>query len=96
MNVFYRLYRFAMPYGVAVLIALLAGIPAVSADGDDVMALTLRNHITELLFGLKWKGFGRYPTGVFKEDQETKVTAHPINLKLNDSHIHCRPPRLLS
>lgn len=29
--------------------------------------VTLRNYLTELLFGLRWDGFGRYPTAVPKE-----------------------------
>jgi flavin-dependent dehydrogenase len=34
--------------------------------------VTIRNYLTELLFGLKWRGFGRYPTGVYKEVLERK------------------------
>ena len=30
--------------------------------------ITLRNQVTERLFGLRWEGFGRYPTGVPHED----------------------------
>jgi flavin-dependent dehydrogenase len=29
--------------------------------------VTMRNYVAELLFGLKWRGFGRYTTGVYKE-----------------------------
>jgi len=34
--------------------------------------VTLRNSLTELVFGLKWHGFGRYPTGVPRENVEEK------------------------
>ncbi len=34
--------------------------------------VTLRNYLTELVFGLKWRGFGRYRTGVPKENVEQK------------------------
>lgn len=34
--------------------------------------VTLRNYLTEQIFGLKWHGFGRYPTGLHKEDFEEK------------------------
>jgi len=34
--------------------------------------VTLRNYLAEGLFGLTWAGFGRYPTGVPKEDVEKK------------------------
>ena len=34
--------------------------------------VTMRNYLTELVFGLKWHGFGRYPTGVPKENVEEK------------------------
>lgn len=34
--------------------------------------ITLRNCLAELLFGLKWRGFGRYPTGVYRENLENK------------------------
>jgi flavin-dependent dehydrogenase len=33
---------------------------------------TLRNYLTERLFGLRWTGFGRYATGVAIEDVEKK------------------------
>jgi hypothetical protein len=36
--------------------------------------ITLRNQLTELLFGLSWRGFGRFPTGVYREDLEAKVS----------------------
>jgi len=34
--------------------------------------VTLRNYLTELVFGLKWHGLGRYPTGVPRENVEEK------------------------
>jgi flavin-dependent dehydrogenase len=34
--------------------------------------VTARNYATERVFGLSWTGFGRYPTGVPKEDVERK------------------------
>jgi flavin-dependent dehydrogenase len=30
--------------------------------------VTFRNYLTEVLFGLDWKGFGRFPTGMHRED----------------------------
>lgn len=34
--------------------------------------VTVRNYLTELVFGLEWEGFGRYPTGIPKDVFETK------------------------
>ncbi len=34
--------------------------------------VTARNHVTERVFGLSWKGFGRYPTGVPKQNVEKR------------------------
>ncbi len=34
--------------------------------------VTIRNYLTERVFGLSWAGFGRYPTGVPREDVEKK------------------------
>jgi len=34
--------------------------------------ITIRNYLTELVFGLKWHGLGRYPTGVPIENVEEK------------------------
>jgi flavin-dependent dehydrogenase len=34
--------------------------------------VTLRNYLAELLLGLKWQGFGRYPTGVYREALDEK------------------------
>jgi flavin-dependent dehydrogenase len=36
------------------------------------MLITLRNHLTELIFGLRWEGFGRFTTGVPLERLEAK------------------------
>jgi hypothetical protein len=36
------------------------------------LLLTLRNYLTELIFGLRWQGFGRFTTGVSKERLELK------------------------
>lgn len=36
------------------------------------LAITLRNYLTECFFHLKWEGFGRFTTGVAKEQFETK------------------------
>jgi len=34
--------------------------------------VTLRNYLTERIFGLKWHNLGRFPTGLHKEDMEEK------------------------
>jgi len=39
------------------------------------LIVTLRNYLTELLFGLRWEGFGRFTTGVAKEKVEEKRAA---------------------
>jgi len=36
------------------------------------LLLTMRNTLTERLFGLRWRRLGRYPTGLHKEDMEAK------------------------
>jgi flavin-dependent dehydrogenase len=36
------------------------------------LAITLRNYLTEWFFHLKWEGFGRFTTGVAKEQLEAK------------------------
>ena len=36
------------------------------------LLITLRNHFTERVFGLDWRGIGRYTTGVYKEAFEAK------------------------
>jgi hypothetical protein len=35
--------------------------------------ITVRNWLTEFLFGLRWDGLGRFPTGVSREDQDVKI-----------------------
>ena len=37
--------------------------------------ITLRNYLTELFFGLNWEGFGRFTTGVAKEQFDFKRAA---------------------
>jgi flavin-dependent dehydrogenase len=47
--------------------------------------ITLRNMLTEVLFGLKWGEYGRYPTVILKEKQDyfkASISA-PIGIKLN-------------
>lgn len=39
------------------------------------VAVTLRNYIAELIFGLHWTGFGRHTTGVARERLEAKRAA---------------------
>jgi flavin-dependent dehydrogenase len=34
--------------------------------------ITMRNYVTERIFGLRWKGLGRYPTGVPRQDVEQR------------------------
>ena len=34
--------------------------------------VTIRNYLTELIFGLRWKDLGRYPTGLHKENFEER------------------------
>jgi len=36
------------------------------------LLITVRNYLTERIFGLKWGDLGRYPTGLHKEDMEEK------------------------
>ncbi len=46
--------------------------------------VTLRNYLTERLFGLEWHGLGRYTTGVYKESVIAKrsALARKFNLQL--------------
>ena len=39
------------------------------------LLITIRNYLTERIFGLKWRDFGRYPTGLHREDFEEKKKA---------------------
>ncbi|MBW2368839.1 MAG: hypothetical protein JRH15_13240, partial [Deltaproteobacteria bacterium] len=34
--------------------------------------ITIRNYLTELLFGLDWRQIGRFTTGIYKEESENK------------------------
>ena len=36
------------------------------------VVITIRNYMAERMFGLHWEGFGRYPTGVSREEIERK------------------------
>jgi flavin-dependent dehydrogenase len=36
------------------------------------LLVTIRNYLTERIFGLRWKDFGRYSTGLHKEDFDEK------------------------
>lgn len=40
--------------------------------GTGGLLITLRNWLTELFFGLNWRGFGRFTTGISREDYEAK------------------------
>jgi hypothetical protein len=53
--------------------------------------ITLRNYAAELFFGLSWDGFGRYTTGVAKEQFESKRAAYARALA---EHQVPRPARL--
>jgi len=37
------------------------------------IVVTLRNAVTEFVFGLSWKNIGRYPTGMHRDELEAKV-----------------------
>jgi len=56
-----RIYR-AMLHPRAILSFLVRGV-----------LITVRNWLTEVVFGLRWDGLGRYPTGVSREDMEAHV-----------------------
>ncbi|MHB8520333.1 MAG: hypothetical protein ACYDH9_06210 [Limisphaerales bacterium] len=49
------------------------------------LLVTLRNYVTELIFGLRWDGFSRFTTGVAKERLETKRLA--FSRLIAESHI---------
>jgi hypothetical protein len=55
-----------------------ANLLAILAGG---LLITWRNSLTERLFGLKWTDFGRYPTGVYREELE--AMRHVVQLQLN-------------
>jgi flavin-dependent dehydrogenase len=44
--------------------------------------VTGRNYLTEALFGIKWADFGRYPTGVYREELEAKRQEISVQLNL--------------
>jgi len=46
------------------------------------VCITIRNYLTEFLFGLKWRELGRYPTGVYKETLELKRNEFIENLDM--------------
>ncbi len=51
--------------------------------------ITIRNYLTELIFKLKWEGFGRYPTGIPKETFEAK--RREFHEALESQHQQERP-----
>ena len=53
--------------------------------------VTFRNYLTEQVFGLHWRGFGRFTTGVAIERLESKRREY---LELMESHHMERPRRL--
>lgn len=53
------------------------------------LLITIRNYLTERLFGLHWGNFGRYPTGIPKEDAEKK--RHEVTARFDLSPFD-RPP----
>jgi flavin-dependent dehydrogenase len=60
-----------------------ANLWAILAGG---ILVTGRNYLTEVLFGLKWTDFGRYPTGVYLEELEEKRQEVKRELKLGELH----------
>ncbi len=46
---------------------------------------TIRNYLTELLFGLRWGDIGRYPTGIYCEVMEAKRADYADKLTMPDS-----------
>jgi hypothetical protein len=63
-------------FGFGVLRSVIAGA-----------AVTLRNVVFEMLLGLKWGEYGRYPTVVLKEERETlkEVLAASLGMELGES-----------
>jgi flavin-dependent dehydrogenase len=51
------------------------------------LLVTIRNYLTERVFGLKWQNFGRYPTGLHKEDFEEKKKEFNQVVFANPSHF---------
>ncbi len=60
------------------------------------MLITGRNYLTEALFGLKWTDFGRYPTGVYREELEAKRQEVKKELNLKELHGHLHFERMYS
>ncbi len=60
-----------------------ANLWAILAGG---ILITGRNYFTEALFGLKWTDFGRYPTGVYREELEAK--RQEVKRELNLSELN--------
>jgi flavin-dependent dehydrogenase len=58
--------------------------------------VTARNYLTEALFGLKWRDFGRYPTGVYLEELEGKRQEVQRELHLSELHGHMDFERMYS
>ncbi len=52
------------------------------------LLVTIRNYLTERIFGLKWQDFGRYPTGLHKEDFEEKKKEFIQVVFGNSSNLH--------
>lgn len=55
------------------------------------LIVTLRNYLTEVLFGLRWEGFGRFTTGVAKEKVEAKRAAFARLLAERDIAVARKP-----
>lgn len=51
--------------------------------------ITLRNYIAERIFGIDWRGIGRYPTGIYKEELEGK--RRRFIRDLHEYQIEARP-----
>lgn len=81
----YRNIFFAMFHPVTISSILIGGV-----------LITLRNYLTELLFGLKWQGFGRYPTGIYKEALEAKRREFAKNLDMHQLKRHPELERIYS
>ncbi len=55
------------------------------------LIVTLRNYLTEVVFGLRWKGFGRFTTGVARERVEEKRAALARLVADNDIAVDGQP-----
>ncbi|MBI4473079.1 MAG: hypothetical protein HY646_10450 [Acidobacteria bacterium] len=54
------------------------------------LAITLRNYLTECFFHLKWEGFGRFTTGVAREQLEAKRAV--FRRELAECHVAVLDP----